>query len=98
MAAKAYAYYPGCSLLSTAKEYDISVRAVFAHLGIELHEIEDWSCCGAVHADVNNPDAAFTLPARNLALGGGARLRRGHRAVQRVLQEPASRQQSGVGG
>jgi heterodisulfide reductase subunit B len=55
-------------LLSTAKEYDISVRAVFARLGIELHEIEDWSCCGAVHADVNNPDATFALPVRNLAL------------------------------
>ncbi len=24
-----FAYYPGCSLLSSAKEYDISVRATF---------------------------------------------------------------------
>lgn len=46
----------------------MSVRAVFAHLGIELIEIEDWNCCGAVHADVNNANAAITLPARNLAL------------------------------
>ena len=66
--ALAYAYYPGCSLGSTAKEYDISMRAVFAHLGIELHEIEDWSCCGAVHADMNSADAGYTLSARNLAL------------------------------
>lgn len=63
-----YAYYPGCSLLSGAKEYDQSVRAVFAHLGLELVEIDDWNCCGAVHADVNNADAAVILPARNLAL------------------------------
>ncbi len=63
-----FGYYPGCSLLSGAKEYDISVRAVFAHLGIELIEIEDWNCCGAVHADVNNANATITLPARNLAL------------------------------
>lgn len=63
-----YGYYPGCSLLSSAKEYDRSVRAVFARLGIELVEIDDWNCCGAVHADVNNPDTAITLPARNLAL------------------------------
>ena len=63
-----FGYYPGCSLESGAKEYDASVRAVFAHLGIELIEIEDWSCCGAVHASVNNADAAVTLPARNLAL------------------------------
>ena len=63
-----YAYYPGCSLLSSAKEYDRSVRAVFAHLGIELVEIEDWNCCGAVHANVNSREAGITLPARNLAL------------------------------
>lgn len=63
-----YAYYPGCSLLSGAKEYDISVRAVFAHLGIELVELEDWNCCGAVHASVNSAEAGIVLPARNLAL------------------------------
>lgn len=63
-----YGYYPGCSLLSSAKEYDWSVKAVFSHLGIELVELEDWNCCGAVHADVNNPYASVTLPARNLAL------------------------------
>jgi heterodisulfide reductase subunit B2 len=63
-----YAYYPGCSLLTSAKEYDRSIRAVFAHLGLELVEVEDWSCCGAVHADVRHAEAAVSLPARNLAL------------------------------
>ncbi|MDF1516238.1 MAG: CoB--CoM heterodisulfide reductase iron-sulfur subunit B family protein, partial [Anaerolineae bacterium] len=63
-----FGYYPGCSLLSSAKEYDMSVRAVFNHLNISLVDIDDWNCCGAVHADVNNADAAITLPARNLAL------------------------------
>jgi len=63
-----YAYYPGCSLSSGAKEYDISVRAVFEHLGIELVELEDWNCCGAVHAGVNSAEAGVVLPARNLAL------------------------------
>lgn len=63
-----FAYYPGCTLLSGAKEYDVSVRATFAHLGVELVELEDWSCCGAVHADVEQADAATALPARNLAL------------------------------
>ncbi|MQY72576.1 MAG: hypothetical protein GH142_02740, partial [Dehalococcoidia bacterium] len=42
-----YAYYPGCSLEAMAREYDLSVRAVCAHLGIELAEIPDWNCCGA---------------------------------------------------
>ncbi|MGC9357003.1 MAG: CoB--CoM heterodisulfide reductase iron-sulfur subunit B family protein, partial [Anaerolineae bacterium] len=63
-----YAYYPGCSLLSGAKEYDLSLRVVFERLGVEIHEIEDWSCCGAVHVDVNDLEAGVTLPARNLAL------------------------------
>jgi len=63
-----YAYYPGCSLSTGAKEYDISVRAVFAQLGIELVELEDWNCCGAVHAGVNSAEAGVVLPARNLAL------------------------------
>ena len=43
-------YYPGCSLHGTAKEYDQSVRAVSRTLGIDLEEIEDWSCCGASSA------------------------------------------------
>ncbi len=60
-----YAYYPGCSLQSGAKEYDLSTRAVFAKLGIELVEIADWSCCGAVHAE---GQAKISLSARNLAL------------------------------
>ncbi len=63
-----YAYYPGCSLLSGAKEYDLSVRAVFARLGVKLLELEDWSCCGAVLAGLEHRDAAVDLPARNLAL------------------------------
>ncbi|HHE71564.1 MAG TPA: heterodisulfide reductase subunit B [Chloroflexi bacterium] len=65
---QAYGYYPGCSLASSAKEYDLSVRAVFAHLGLPLVEIEDWNCCGAVHGDVNDAEAGLVLPARNLAL------------------------------
>jgi len=63
-----YAYYPGCTQESGSKEYDLSVRAVCARLGIELKEIEDWNCCGAVHTSVTDPLLAMTLPARNLAL------------------------------
>jgi heterodisulfide reductase subunit B len=66
--AKAYAYYPGCSLDSTAKEYDMSVRAVFAALDIELHELEGWTCCGATHSAIYNGDSRFLLSLRNLAL------------------------------
>ncbi|MFZ5809734.1 MAG: CoB--CoM heterodisulfide reductase iron-sulfur subunit B family protein [Chloroflexota bacterium] len=65
---RTYSYYPGCSLESTACEYDASVRAVFRALEVELREIEDWNCCGASSAHSMDPMLALALPARNLAL------------------------------
>jgi heterodisulfide reductase subunit B2 len=63
-----YAYYPGCSLETAASPYDKSVREVFKALGINLHEIEDWNCCGAtMYMSVNNT-VAYSISARNLAL------------------------------
>jgi heterodisulfide reductase subunit B len=61
-------YYPGCSLHGTAKEYDQSVKAVSSALGIELKEVEDWSCCGATSAHATNFKLSVALPARNLML------------------------------
>jgi heterodisulfide reductase subunit B2 len=59
-------YYPGCSLHGTGKEYDLSVRAVSRVLGIELEEIEDWSCCGATSAHSTNFKLSIALPVRDL--------------------------------
>jgi len=61
-------YYPGCSLESTAKEYDQSSRSVCAALDLELLELEDWSCCGSTSAHNLNHALATALPARNIAL------------------------------
>ena len=61
-----YAYYPGCSLHSTAKEYDLSTRAVAKAAGVELVEVPDWNCCGASSAHVVDSFLAFALPARVL--------------------------------
>ncbi|MQL53450.1 heterodisulfide reductase subunit B [Desulfofundulus thermobenzoicus] len=63
-----FAYYPGCSLESTALEYDRSARSVCAALGIELHELEDWNCCGATSAHSTSRLLAEVLPARNLCI------------------------------
>lgn len=63
-----YAYYPGCSLETSAKEYDTSVRAVFDGLGIELVEIEDWSCCGSSATHKVDEDLAALVAGRNLSL------------------------------
>ena len=63
-----YAYYPGCSLESTAKEYDLSLRAICQRLGVELAEIPDWSCCGASSGYSTNYLLAHALAGRNLAI------------------------------
>ncbi len=63
-----FSYYPGCSLHATGLEYDLSTRAVFAALGISLHEVKGWVCCGASSAHSASPDLALNLPALNLAL------------------------------
>ena len=69
-----YAYYPGCSLEATAREYDQSVRAVCAHLGIELSELPDWSCCGASSGHSTSRWLACTLAGRNLVLAEGMKM------------------------
>jgi heterodisulfide reductase subunit B len=61
-------YYPGCSLHGTAKEFGDSIRGVSSILGIQLHELEDWTCCGASSAHCTDEDLAIDLAARNLAI------------------------------
>jgi heterodisulfide reductase subunit B len=63
-----YAYYPGCSLEHTASPYDKSIRAVFQMLGIGLHEIEDWNCCGATMYMSVKKIIGYAISARNLAI------------------------------
>jgi heterodisulfide reductase subunit B len=67
-AADAVAYYPGCSLHSTATEFDRSARAVCAALGMNLIEPEGWLCCGSSAAHRVDPEAAMRLPMENLSL------------------------------
>ena len=61
-------YYPGCSLEGMANDYARSIEAVFKDLGIELIEIDDWSCCGSTAAHSLNEMMSVVLPARNLAV------------------------------
>ena len=60
-------YFPGCSLKSTAREYDATVRLVAQNCGFELVEIEDWNCCGASPADAVSEELLLALSAKNLA-------------------------------
>jgi heterodisulfide reductase subunit B len=61
-----FAYYPGCSLHSTGKDYDISAKAICRELGIELQEIPDWTCCGASSAHMTSELLSVALPVRDL--------------------------------
>ncbi len=62
------AYYPGCSLHSTAPEFNTSTHAVCEALGLELAEPRGWVCCGSSAAHRSDPQAALRLPMENLAI------------------------------
>ena len=66
-----YLYYPGCSLTGTAREYDLSTRAVMDAMGIPLTELEEWTCCGASAAEACSDLLSLALPAINLAIAEG---------------------------
>ncbi len=63
-----YCYYPGCSTEATATGLGISIRAVAKPLGIELKELEGWTCCGSVHYGSLDRLEAIPVAAYNLAL------------------------------
>jgi heterodisulfide reductase subunit B len=67
---KEISYYPGCSLHGTAREYGDSIRGVSKLLDIQLHELEDWTCCGASSAHCTDEELAIELAARNLVIAG----------------------------
>jgi heterodisulfide reductase subunit B len=68
------AYYPGCSLSQSAKLCNHQTCLVFERLGLHLHELEDWSCCGSTSAGKINDFMAVALPARNLSIAEASKL------------------------
>ena len=67
-AANTVAYYPGCSLETTATEYNHSTLAVCEALDFPLAEPKGWICCGSSAAHRADPEAALLLPLENLSL------------------------------
>jgi len=65
---KQYSYFPGCSAESTGLGLGMSTHAIAAPLDIELHEIEDWNCCGSTPYGSLDEESAIVVAARNLAL------------------------------
>jgi heterodisulfide reductase subunit B len=62
------AYYPGCSLKTSAEIYDRQCLKVLSVIGINLHELDDWNCCGATSASKVDDFLAIAMPARNLGI------------------------------
>lgn len=65
------AYFPGCSLHGTSKEYDLSTKAVFRKLEFPLHEPEGWGCCGTTPSHSTDHYLSTLLPMKNVALMQG---------------------------
>ncbi|PID77900.1 MAG: heterodisulfide reductase subunit B [Deltaproteobacteria bacterium] len=61
-------YYPGCSLMSSAKELGESLFAMVKLVGAWVEELNDWNCCGSSPAHSVNQDYALLLAGRNLLL------------------------------
>ncbi len=62
------AYYPGCALEGSGHADDRSTRAVGKKLGLDLVEIKNWNCCGAMEVKNVDPKLQTYLSARNMAI------------------------------
>ena len=62
------AYYPGCALEGTAHAYDASTREVGKALGLELDEVPNWNCCGAMEVKNVDPKVQTYLSSRVMSI------------------------------
>lgn len=62
------AYYPGCALEGTGHAYDRSTRQVGKALGLDLVEVPNWNCCGAMEAKNIEPKVQTYLSARVMSI------------------------------
>ena len=61
-----YSYYPGCTLKDRAKQMDLYARASAKALGLELKELNEWQCCGAVYPQASDEIASRLSAVRAL--------------------------------
>jgi heterodisulfide reductase subunit B len=62
------AYYPGCALEGTAHAYNSSTQAVGKALGLELEEVKNWNCCGAMEVKNIDPKVQTYLSSRVMSI------------------------------
>lgn len=62
------AYYPGCALEGSGGPYDKSTRVLVKALGLEMENIADYNCCGAMEVKNIHPMLQTYLSSRVMAL------------------------------
>jgi len=65
---KKVAYYPGCALEGTGHSYNRSTKAVGKKLGLELVEVDNWNCCGAMEVKNVDPKLQTYLSSRVMSV------------------------------
>jgi heterodisulfide reductase subunit B len=64
---KKYVLYPGCLMPTEQYAYELSIRETLPLLGVELVDVEGFSCCGEPMKSVNQLMTVY-LSARNIAV------------------------------
>lgn len=77
------AYYPGCALEGTGHAYNASTKAVGKALGLELDEVKDWNCCGAMEVKNVDPKIQTYLSSRVLSIAA-------HEMKAKVVMAPCN--------
>ena len=62
-----FSYYPGCTLKNKARDLDEYARKSFEALGLQLDELDEWQCCGAVYPQASDEIATRLSAVRALS-------------------------------
>jgi heterodisulfide reductase subunit B len=62
------AYYPGCALEGTGHAYNRSTVEVGQALGLQLDEVKNWNCCGAMEVKNIDPKVQTYLSSRVMSI------------------------------
>jgi heterodisulfide reductase subunit B len=71
------AYYPGCALEGTGHAYNRSTKVLASALDLELDEVKNWNCCGAMEVKNIDPKVQTYLSSRVMSIAAnemGARV------------------------
>jgi heterodisulfide reductase subunit B len=62
------AYYPGCALEGSGHAYNRSTKVLGKALGLDLVEVKNWNCCGAMEVKNIDPKLQTYLSSRVMSI------------------------------